>query len=189
MKPLKALPELFFAGILLLLPVAAVADPPLALECSGAGAAKHRNLVHALTLTGLEGNSVVVEDFSRKETCSCKFRHGNFFDQSKGHVRHYSVQLRYQSCEAGCSRNLKRQMNASIDVHHDLTTKRSHATPFVGNVIANCDLFSIDPAALRRIEIERIDAMDQTPHFKRLLKGLKGLDVKEPAPNPANPGG
>lgn len=170
--------------LFLWLPALAFADAPPALECSGSGAANHNHLVFALTLTGLEGNSVVVEDVARKETCSCKFRHANFFDQSRGQVRSYSVRLKYQSCEASCTRNLKRQMSASIDVEHRLLGKRSYATPFVGDVVANCDRFSMDLPALQRIEIERIDAMDGTPEFKRRLKDLKGLDAQAPVLEP-----
>jgi hypothetical protein len=42
-----------------------------------------------------------------------------------------------------------------------------------------------DAPALRRIESDRIDAMDGTPEFKRRLKDLKGvLDVRTPAMEP-----
>src|SRR6185503_12586057 len=129
--------------VLLLLPVLAIADAPAALECSGTGGA-NRNLAYALTLTALEGNSVVVEDLERRETCTCVFRHDNFFDQSQGVVQQYIVQLKYQLCATECSSTMKRQINASIRVYHRLLGKRSDATPFVGNGAANCDRFSMD---------------------------------------------
>ena len=164
---------------LLLLSTLAFADAPIALECSGAGGAGNRDLVYMLRLTGLEGNSVVVEDVASKETCSCKFRHGNFFDEDRGPIRIYTVRLKVQSCNASCSRNLKKQLNASIDVSHQLNfgVKRSHATPFVGDEMATCDRFSMDLSAIQRIESDRIDAMDETPEFKRRLKDLKGLNA------------
>jgi hypothetical protein len=119
-------------------PVLAIADAPAALECSGTGGA-NRNLAYALTLTALEGNSVVVEDLERGESCTCVFRHDNFFDQSQGVVQQYIVQLKYQLCATECSSTMKRQINASIRVYHRLLGKRSDATPFVGNGAANCD--------------------------------------------------
>jgi hypothetical protein len=170
-----------FLVLALLLPALAFAEAPPALECRGS--APDLNLTYALTLTGLEGNSVVVEDVLRKETCNCNFRHDNFFDQSKGKIQRLVVRLKHQSCEASCTRDLKKRMNASIDVEHR-PRGRSYATPFVGDVIANCDRFSMDLPALRRIEIERIDAMDQTPEFKRRLKDLKGLDEQAPVLEP-----
>ena len=168
---------------MLFLPALAFAEAP-ALECHGAGGGADSNLRFAVTLTSLAGNSVVVDDPVSKQSCSCKFRHDNFFDRSDGKIRDLIVRLRYQSCDAGCSAELKKRMNASIDVNHLLRGGRSYATPFVGNGIANCDRFSFDLPALRRIEIERIDAMDETPEFKRRLKGLKGLLEAQAAGEP-----
>jgi hypothetical protein len=165
-----------FLVLALLFLAPAFADVP-ALECHGAGSAKDRELRFSVTLTGLAGNSVVVDDLASRETCSCRFRHANFFDQSEGKIQRLVVRLRYQSCEAGCTSDLKKRMSASIDVDHLLHGRRSYATPFVGKESANCDRFSMDLSALRRIETERIDAMDATPEFKRRLKALKSLDA------------
>lgn len=164
---------------MLLLPALAYAEAP-ALECHGAGGGTDRDLRFAVTLTGLVDNSVVVDDLAGKQSCSCKFRHDGFFDRSGGKIQDLLVSLRYQSCDAGCSADLRKRMNVSIDVSHLLRGGRSKATPFVGKVGANCDRFSFDLPALRRIESERIDAMDGTPEFKRRLKDLKGLLDADP---------
>jgi hypothetical protein len=170
------------------LPALAFADAPPVLECHGSGSAKGHNLRFAVTIAGLEGNRVVADDIENGESCSCKFRHNNLFDQSpksmlpRGLHRYVTVHLKYQSCDAGCSRAMKKRIKANISVRHQLNWKgpdarslRSYATPFAGGQSTNCDLFTMDLRALRQIEIERIDAMDETPEFKERLKGLKGL--------------
>ena len=66
-----------------------------ALECRGVKS-DDPAVRYELTVTALDGNSVVVTDDSTKEKCSCEFRHDGFFDQSKGMSPGYTVNLAYQ---------------------------------------------------------------------------------------------
>ena len=104
-----------------------------------------------MTLSARNGNSVVVIDTSTSEKCSCKFKLSNFFDQSNGMVPGYVIFLAYQSCDYKCPQGLKKQIKANIKVDHRTIRAMSYATPFVGDEISNCDVFSMDLAMLKRI--------------------------------------
>ena len=70
---------------------------------------------------------------------------------------------------------MKQQISAIIEVTHKIFEAKSHATPFVGAQISNCDTFSVDLPAMRRMESQRIDAMDQSQRFKDIPKARNGI--------------
>lgn len=156
------------------------ADEP-ALLCEGFKS-NNPHIQYELSVTALNGNSVVVTDTATKKQCSCKFRQSSFFDQSRGMVPGYKITMDYQSCDDKCPQSMKRQISAHIGVTHRLMGNESYSTPFVGNQISNCDRFSVDVPMLRRIEAQRIDSMNQSPEFKRMLKAMKGVGDTQPAP-------
>ena len=158
---------------MLLFPSVAYAAEP-ALFCRGVKS-DNPAIRYELTLNALNDNTVVVIDAATNESCSCKFRHDSFFDQSRGMVPGYIVSMAYQSCDDQCPQSLKKQIKANIRVTHRLLRKETYATPFTGDNISNCDGFGMDVPMLRSIEIQRIDAMNQSPEFKAQLKSLKGI--------------
>ena len=145
-----------------------------ALECRGVKA-NSQKIQYELIVTALNENSVVVIDTATKETCRCKFRLDNYFDQSKGMAPGYSISLAYQSCDDKCATSLKKQLKTYIDVTHRLLRKQTYSTPFVGDEMSNCDGFSIDLPALRKIAAQNIDALDLSPEAKARLKSMKGV--------------
>ena len=167
-------------AILLFPTFAYAAEPALALECRGVKS-NSPDIQYELTLTALNENSVVVIDTSTKETCNCKFRQSDFFDQSQGMVPGYIISMDFQSCDEKCPQSLKRQIKAHIRVTHRLIRKETYSTPFVGDQISNCDRFSINVPMLRRIEAQSIDSMTESPEFRAKLKALKGVGDSESA--------
>ena len=160
------------SAILLFSSVAYAAEP--ALFCQGVKS-DNPAIQYELTMNALNGNTVVVIDAATKESCSCKFRHDSFFDQSRGMVPGFIVSMTYQSCDDQCPWRLKKQIKANISVTHRLHRGQTYSTPFTGDMISNCDGFSIDVPMLRSIEAQRIDALNQSPEFKAQLKSLKGV--------------
>lgn len=149
-----------------------------ALQCAGIKS-NNRDIRYDINLTGLKQNNVIVTNSATKEQCTCKYRFTDYFDQSQGVAPQHSITMVYQSCDNKCSKSLKRQISAHINVKYSPRTGESYSTPFVRGEISKCEKFNIDLHAIRRIAAEEIANMDMSPEFKQRLKSIKGLDTRK----------
>ncbi|MBY0554961.1 hypothetical protein K2P97_10565 [bacterium] len=152
----------------------AQANPNSNLTCKGTSDA--HNMSFEIAVTKVSGNQVKFTNTKTKKICSCTYRLGVYNDLSLGAAPKQITRLLFESCNQECPEDMKKKINASIDVVYEQMAANSFAKPFSGNRAINCSNFNIDTKGLRGLEKERISKLDMPTDVKEKLIDIKGVN-------------